>query len=70
MKTTAKTTVETYIQINNGVKTRQEMANDLGLDYVKLSTIVARLRRNGKIKQLPNGYRGHTFGQPKPIEQL
>ena len=70
MKNQAQTTVETYILINNGVKTRQEMANDLGLEYVKLSTIVARLRRNGKIKTLGGGYRGHTFGQPKPIETL
>ncbi len=70
MKTQAKTTVETYIQINNGVKTRQQMADDLGVSYVKLSTIVARMRRNGQIKMLDRGFRGHTFNQPKPIEQL
>ena len=70
MKTQAKTTVETYIQINNGVKTRQQMADDLGLSYVKLATIVARMRRNGQIKQLTCGFRGHTFNQPKPIDQL
>jgi len=70
MKTQAKTTVETYIIINNGVKTRQAMADDLGLPYVKLATIVARLRRNGKIRNLPNGFRDHTFGLQKPIERL
>ena len=70
MKTQAKTTVETYIQINNGVKTRQQMADDLGVSYVKLATIVARMRRNGQIKQLTCGFRGHTFNQPKPIDQL
>ena len=70
MKTQAKTTVETYIQINNGVKTRQQMADDLGVSYVKLATIVARMRRNGQIKTLTSGFRGHTFNQPKPIDQL
>ena len=70
MKTQAKTTVETYIQINNGVKTRQQIADDLGVSYVKLATIVARMRRNGQIKQLTCGFRGHTFNQPKPIDQL
>ena len=70
MKTQAKTTVETYIQINNGVKTCQDMANDLGLSYTKLATIVARMRRNGQIRTLTSGYRGHTFGRKTPIEQL
>jgi hypothetical protein len=70
MKTKAKTTVETYIQINNGVKTRQDMANDLGLSYTKLATIVARMRRNGQIKTLTSGYRSHTFGRKSPIETL
>ena len=70
MNKQARTTVETYIRINNGVKTRQDMADDLGLSYTKLSTIVARMRRNGQIKQLTCGFRGHTFNQPKPIETL
>ena len=70
MKTQAKTTVETYIRINNGVKTRQDMADDLGLSYTKLAAIVARLRRNGQIDELQKGFRGHTFNQPKRIEQL
>jgi hypothetical protein len=52
MNKQARTTVETYIRINNGVKTRQQMSDDLGLSYTKLSTIVARMRRNGQIKQL------------------
>ena len=70
MNKQAKTTVETYIRINNGVKTRQQMADDLGLSYVKLATIVARMRRNGQIKTLVSGFRGHTFGRKSPIETL
>lgn len=70
MNKQAKTTVETYIRINNGVKTRQAMADDLGVSYVKLATIVARMRRNGQIKTLTSGFRGHTFGRKAPIETL
>lgn len=70
MKTQARKTVENYIRINNGVKTRQQMADDLGLSYTKLSAIVAALRNAGVIQPLTRGYRGHTFNQPKPIDQL
>ena len=70
MKTTARKTVENYIRINNGVKTRQQMADDLGLSYTKLVGIVIALRKAGLIQDLPKGFRGHTFNQPKPIDQL
>lgn len=70
MKTSARKTVENYIRINNGVKTRQQMSDDLGISYTKLAGIVTALRKAGLIDDLPRGFRGHSFNKPARIETL
>jgi hypothetical protein len=70
MKNSARTTVENYIRINNGVKTRQQMSDDLGISYTKLAGIVIALRKAGLIQDLPKGFRGHTFNKPSKLETL
>lgn len=70
MKSQARTTVETYVIINNGVKTRQQMSDDLGLSYTKLVGIVSNLRKQGKIATLARGFRGHSFNKPSKLETL